>query len=155
MLGLAAALILALVLPGAVMAINTTEVTGNVVQGYTFDAPSPIELGDMEPGTAKAGSSTDGSLVGNNPTGYTVTGTDAKVDHKGRMVSGANVLSAPHQIGSDGEVYQDAHIVVTFVDTDGPTDVGVSLYARQPVHASDPVATGYTITITFTVTPKT
>jgi hypothetical protein len=155
-LGVVLVLVSVLVVPGAVLASDTTNVTGNVIQGYTFTAPSAISLGDMAPSlTPHKGSSTDGSLVGNNPVGYTVTGTDAKTLNKGYMVSGSDVLATKHQISKEDANYVNADTVKTFVDTSGPTNVAVSLYVSQLVTYTDTVATGYSITITFTVTPKT
>jgi len=152
-LGMVLALVAVLVVPGAVLA--TTEVTGNVIEGYTFTPPSAIALGDMTPGTTAAGSSTDGSLVGNDPAGYTVTGIDEKGTDTGCMVSGANVLASRHEISDEDATYVPADTAKTFVDTGVPTDVAVSLYVHQYVGYADTVATGYSITITFTVTPKT
>ena len=151
-LGMVLTLVAVLVAPGAVLA--TTEVTGDVVEGYTFTAPSAIELGSMTPGTPATGSSTDGSLVGNNPAGYTVTGIDEAVSDTGYMVSGANVLASKHEISDEDANYVNADTEKTFVDTSGPTDAAVSLYVSQDVAYTDTVATGYSITITFTVTPN-
>ena len=122
--------------------------------GYTFTAPPAIGLGGMAPGTTATGSST-GSLVGDNSDGYTVTGIDAKTENKGYMVSATpNVLGAKHQISNVDADYVDADTPKTFVDTSGPTNVTVSLYVSQVVAYTDTVDTGYTITITFTVTEK-
>ena len=126
-----------------------------MIEGYTFTPPSAIALGDMTPGTTAAGSSTDGSLVGNDPAGYTVTGIDEKGTDTGYMVSGANVLGSKHQISDADAGYINADTVKQFVNTFGPTDVAGSLYVHQYVGYADTVATGYSITITFTVTPKT
>jgi hypothetical protein len=153
--GMVLVLATVLVVPGTVLGANTTEVTGDVTEGYTFTAPSAVSLGSMAPSaTAYTSNSTDGSLVGNNPAGYTVTGTDAKSTNKGYMVSGTDLLDSKHQISKDGTTYYDADTSVSFVDSTAPTDTAVSLYVKQLVAYDDPVATGYTITITFTVTPK-
>ena len=153
-LGMVLALVSVLVMPTAALA-TTTDVTGDVVEGYTFTAPTAIPLGSMTPGTPATGSSTDGSLEGNDPDGYTVTGIDVKDTKPGYMVSGANTLLNLHQISNEDATYVHADTAKTFVDTSGPTNVAVSLYVIQDVSYADPVDTGYSITITFTVTPKT
>ena len=154
-LGVVLVLVTVLVVPGAVLANGTTEVTGTVTEGYTFTAPSTVELGSMAPSaTPHKASSTDGSLVGNNPTGYTVEGIDVKGTDTGYMVSGSDVLANQHQISNADADYVNADTSKKFVDTSGPTDVTVSLYVSQLVSYADPVASGYTITITFTVAPK-
>jgi hypothetical protein len=155
-LGVVLVLVSVLVVPGAVLANGNTVVTGNVTQGFTFTAPTAISLGSMAPSvTAYKAHSTDGSLVGNNPTGYTVTGIDAKASNTGYMVSGSNVLQNELQISNEDATYVSADTGKPFVDTSAPTDVVVSLYVSQMVTYTDPVATNYSITITFTVTPKT
>ena len=153
-LGAVLALVAVLIAPSAVLAATTTGVTGDVVEGYTFAAPSAISLGTMTPGTPATGSSTDGSLEGNNPDGYTVTGIDAKGSDTGYMVSGSYVLASKHQISDEDANYVNADTAKTFVDTSGATNVAVSLYVSQAVAYTDTVATGYSITITFTVTEK-
>ena len=154
-LGAVLALVAVLIAPSAVLAATTTGVTGNVIQGYTFSAPLAIALGDMTPGATATGSSTDGSLEGNDPAGYTVTGIDAKGSNTGYMVVDSNVLASKHQISNEDANYVNADTAKTFVDTSEATDVTVSLYVKQGVTYTDPVDTGYSITITFTVTPKT
>ena len=122
--------------------------------GYTFAAPPAIGLGPMAPGTTATGSST-GSLEGDNSNGYTVTGIDAKTTNTGYMVSSdPYVLTSKHQISDEDANYVDADTAKTFVDTSGATNVAVSLYVSQAVAYTDTVATGYSITITFTVTEK-
>jgi len=155
-LGMVLALVAVLVVPGAVLA-TTTGVTGDVIEGYTFTPPSAIALGSMTPGTTAAGSSTDGSLEGNNSLGYTVTGVDEKGISTGYMVSEVlgSVLGSKHEISDEDASYVNADTAKTFVDTSGPTNVAVSLYVHQDVAYTDTVDTGYKITITFTVTPKT
>ena len=156
-LGMVLTLVAVLVAPNAVLAV-TTEVTGDVTEGYTFSAPSAIALGTMTPGTTATDSSTTpGSLEGNDPDGYTVTGIDEKGTNTGYMVSvvsGTHVLASKHQISDEDANYVDADTAKTFVDTDTITDAPVSLYVSQAVAYTDTVATGYSITITFTVTPK-
>ncbi len=161
-LGMVLTLVAVLVAPNAVLAV-TTEVTGDVIEGYTFTAPSPIALGSMSPGTYASGSSTDGSLVGNDPDGYTVTGTDQNpevtagymlIKGTGTEASPEYILDIKQEISNEDASYVNADDEKTFVDTSGATDVAVSLYVDQWVTYSDTVATGYSITITFTVTPK-
>jgi len=151
--GVVLVLVTVLMAPGAVLATGTTEVTGTVIQGYTFTAPTAIGLGSMAPSlTPYKASSTDGSLVGNNPTGYTVEGIDVKGTDTGYMVSGSDVLANQHQISNADADYVNADTSKKFVDTSGPTDVTVSLYVSQEVAFTDAVGT-YTITITLTVIP--
>ena len=155
-LGVVLVLVSILVLPGAVLGANTTEVTGTVTEGYTFTAPSTVALGGMAPsGTSYKANSADGRLDGNNALGYTVTGIDAKSPDKGKMVSGGNVLANRLEISNADADYVPADTTKTFLDTSGITGADISLYVSQLVTYSDPVATGYTITITFTVTTKT
>ncbi|UCD22352.1 MAG: hypothetical protein JSW22_01550 [Chloroflexota bacterium] len=142
------------VLPGVVSAADSTYVMGEVVEGYTFAAPGPIYLGSMTPSdTPYKGSSTDGSLVGNNANGYTVTGTDEKVTDTGYMTcaGGAPVLTNRHEISDEDANYVSADTSKTFVDTSGPTDVTFSLFASQLVTHTDAVGSDYSIEITFTV----
>ncbi len=154
-LGVVLVLVSVLAVPGAVLAADTTNVTGNVIQGYTFTAPSAISFGNMAPSaTPHKGSSTDGSLQGNNPAGYTVTGIDAKVSDTGYMVSGSNVLTNKLEISNVDGSYGNADTAQTFVSTTAPTSTTVSLYVSQVVAYDDPVATNYSITITFTVVPN-
>ena len=155
MLGLVVVLSLALALPGAVLATDTTEVTGSVTEGYTFTAPSTVTLGSMAPSaTPHKASSTDGRLDGNDPAGYTVTGIDAKETNRGYMVNGSSVLTNKLKISNSDSEYIDANSNKTFLDTSGITGADIALYVSQVVSYADPVATGYTVTITFTVTPK-
>jgi len=147
-------LVVVLVAPNAVLAV-TTEVTGDVAEGYTFTAPTAIALGSMAPSaTAYKAHSTDGRLDGNNAAGYIVTGRDEKPGYTGFMVIGENILVAEMEISNEDANYVDAHMAKSFLDTGGITGADISLYVRQFVTYADPVASGYTITITFTVSPK-
>ena len=141
-----------------------SDVTLEVTAGYTFSSPSAIELGTAAPGDTATGNNTDGSLVGNDPDGYTVTGVDANTEvTKGKMlIIGTGSLAAPQYIltnklkmGDSGAVPNDADTAFTFVDTSGITNEVVSLYVSQTVAYADAVQSGYTITITYTVTEKT
>jgi len=145
------------VVPGVVSAQDGgTWVLGNVVEGYTFTAPSPISLGTMTPsGTPYKGSSSGGSLMGNNPSGYTVTGIDEKGGDTGYMTTsgGGDVLANRHEISDQDASYVPADTAKTFVDTSGPTDAVFSLYVSQVVAYTD-TPDIYEIEIAFTVTPK-
>jgi hypothetical protein len=121
--------------------------------GYTFTAPPAMVLGGMAPGTTATGNST-GSLVGGNSAGYTVTGIDAKTANKGYMVSRGDVLANRFQIGRASDTLGPADTVQTFLDVSAPGTYDVPFYVAQLVAYNDTVATGYTITITFTVTEK-
>ena len=70
------------------------------------------------------------------------------------MTSGARVLADKFRIGATAETVADADADRTLLDTSGPTNASVSLYVSQTVSGSDIIADNYTITITFTVTPK-
>jgi hypothetical protein len=149
--GVLAALVAATLLPGVVLAGDTTEIVGSVEEGYTFVAPSPISLGTMTPSaTPYKGNSTDGSLLGNNPDGYTVTGQDAYLS--GYMENGDH-LTNMFEISNEDANYVTADTAKTFVDTSGPTDTTVSLYVSQLVSYNDTPAV-YSITILFDVLPK-
>lgn len=153
--GVLLALVTISVVPGVVSAIDGgTMVVGDVVEGYTFTAPSPISLGEMTPsGTPYKGSSSGGSLMGNNPSGYTVTGIDDKIGGTGYMTTsgGGDVLANRHEISDEDANYVSADTSKTFVDTSGPTDVTFSLFASQLVTHTDAVGSDYSIEITFTV----
>jgi len=154
--GVVLVLVTVLVVPGAVLATDTTEVTGTVTEGYTFTAPSTVGLGSMAPSaTPYKANSTNGRLDGNNPAGYTVTGIDEKGTDTGYMVSGANNLTNKLKISNADADYVDADTTKTFLTTSDITGADISLYVSQLVAYTDPVATGYTITITFTVTTNT
>ncbi len=131
----------------------------NLNPGYTFSAPSAISLGSMAPGSTATATSSDGTLVGDNAAGYTVTGVDVKTDNKGYMVSGVNVLHNKLEIGPSASptpplTFGPADTAQTFLSTSSAGIVALSLYVSQVVAYNDVVATGYTITITFTVIAK-
>jgi len=121
--------------------------------GYTFTAPPAIGLGGMTPGTTATGNST-GSLVGDNSDGYTVTGIDAKATNTGYMISGTYPLANEFQMGPDADTLGNASMAQTFLNEDGYGPHDVPFYVSQLIAYTDIVATGYTITITFTVTEK-
>jgi len=153
-LGMVLTLVAVLVAPNAVLAV-TTEVTGTVTEGYTFTVPSTVALGSMAPSaTPYKADSTDGRLDGNNAAGYTVTGIDEKGTNTGYMVSGSDVLTEKLKISDADASYVNADTAKTFLDSSGITGADISLYVSQLVTYTDPVTAGYTITITFTVTPK-
>ena len=148
-------LVSVLAVPGVVIANGSTAVTGDVAEGYTFTAPSTVALGSMAPSaTLYKANSTDGRLDGNNSAGYLVTGRDEKPGYTGYMVIGDNMLMAELDISKEDANYTGAHMPVEFLNTDGITGADISLYVRQFISCADPVATGYSITITFTVGPK-
>jgi len=163
-LGMVLVLLMVLVAPGAVLGANTTEVTGTVTQDYTFTAPSPVGLGSMAPSaTPYKNDSQDGSLQGNDPDGYTVTGTDQNTEVTAgyMLIVGGGTQAAPDyiltnklQISNEDANYINADTVKTFLTTSDITDATVKLFVSQLVDYDDPVATGYTITITFTATPN-
>ncbi len=152
-----------LVAPTAVLAgIPATDVTGDVIEGYTFTPPSAIGLGSMTPGTPATDNSS-GWLEGNNALGYTVKGIDQNIEVTAgyMLIKGDGSLAAPDYIltnklkmGDTGAVPNDADVLTTFLTTGGITDVAVPFYVSQTATYADPVQGGYTITITFTVTPK-
>jgi len=151
-LGVVLVLVSVLAAPGAVLA--TTEVTGTVTEGYTFTAPSTVGLGSMAPGATATGDST-GNLEGNNPDGYTVKGIDEKGSDTGYMVSGTDALTNKLYMGATAAVPNTADTETTFLTTSGPGSDSVPFYVSQEVTYDDLVQSGYTITITFTVTPNT
>lgn len=159
-LGAVLTLVAVLVAPGAVLA-TTTGVTGTVIHGYTFTAPSPIDLGDMTPGTPKTDNSA-GSLEGNNAAGYTVDGVDenSEVTSKGYMlIVGTGTQASPQYIlenkllfGPATNPTATADTSTNFLTTSDITDAAVPFYVSQTATYADAVQSGYSITITFTVT---
>ena len=151
-LGVVLVLAAVLAVPGAVFATDgSAAVTGNVIEGYTFTAPSAIALGDMTPGTAATDNSS-GWLEGNNALGYKVTGVDIKITYTGYMVSGASRLANMLKMGDTGAVPNTAATETNFLTTTGAGSDSVPFYVSQLVAYTDDVATDYTIAITFTVT---
>ncbi|NVM23604.1 MAG: hypothetical protein HWN68_17710 [Desulfobacterales bacterium] len=121
---------------------------------FTFTAPTAIALGPMAPGSTYPASST-GSLTGNNPTGYTVTGIDLKGTNTGFMVApGPYVLGEKLLMGPAASPTNTADTVTTFLTTSAAGTDPVPFFINQAVGYTDAVATGYTITITFTVTKQ-
>lgn len=155
-LGMVLVLVSVLAAPGAVLATDgSTGVTGNVIQGYTFSAPSAIDLGSMTPGTPKTDNSA-GSLEGNNAAGYTVKGVDEKGTNTGHMVSGTDVLTNMLLFGPAASPTATADTETTFLTTGGITSATpVPFYVSQTATYADAVQSGYSITITFTVTQNT
>ena len=151
------ALVSVLVMPTAALAV-TTEVTGTVIEGYTFTAPGGVALGNMTPGTPKAGSTT-GTLVGNDSAGYPVTGADSTGSPVVYMTATGdldNMLNiGPSASPSSPLTYGPANVAQTFLSTSGITNATVPFYVSQLVTFADPVQSGFTIIITFTVTPGT
>ena len=151
-ISMALALVVILAAPLGAFAADTV-VTGNVVVGYSFTPPSAISLGNMTPGTTATGNNS-GSLNGNGAGGYTVTAIDAKTPNTGYMVSGANVLQNKFRIGATSGSVDTADVARTLLDTAGPGTSSVPLYVSQQVSFSDPLASNYSITITYTVVAK-
>ncbi len=141
---------------GVYAADGTTSITGNVVSSYTFMPPTAISLGSMSLGSTVTGSNS-GTLTGSDPLGYTVSAIDAKGGaNAGYMVNGNNsVLQNKFKIGKDTLSLADSDAARILLDvSSAPNSASVPLYVSQQIALTDPVATGYTITITFTVTPK-
>ncbi len=149
-LGMVVALVSVLVMPTAALA-TTTEVSGSVTEGYTFSAPTAIALGSMIPGTPATDNSA-GSLEGNNALGYTVTGVDEKGTDTGYMVSGTYVLTNMLLFGPAASPTATADTVTNFLTTSDITNAAVPFYVSQTATYADAVQSGYSITITFTVT---
>jgi len=121
--------------------------------GYIFTAPPAVGLGGMAPGATGTGNST-GSLAGDNSAGYTVTGMDAKASNSGYMVSGSYVLANKLLLGPAADNLGPADTSQTFLDVSEAGTYDVPFYVSQSIAYTDAIATGYTITITFTVTEK-
>ena len=153
-IGLALALIGVFIAPLAAFATDgTTDITGNVTSGYTFNTPPTIPLGTMSTGTNTGNSS--GNITGNNADGYTVSAVDAKGSNTGYMVStpSGHVLANKFKIGSSAGSVDTADVSRTLYTGSGPvSNVAVPLYISQTITATDVAASGYTITITYTVT---
>ena len=156
--GAALVLVMVLAVPGVVLGADTTLVTGSVQAGYTFVAPDTVDIGSMVPSEFPytGGGIWHGSLVGNNPAGYTVTGIDAKGTNAGYMTtSGGTPLANKLEISNDEATgFVDADVGKTFVDTSGPTYLVIDLYVSQLVDYTDEPS-DYSIEITFTVVEKT
>ena len=163
-LGMVLTLVAVLVAPNAVFATDgSAAVTGDVVEGYTFTPPSAIGLGSMTPGTPATDNSS-GWLEGNNAAGYTVDGVDTNSEvTKGYMlIKGTGTEASPEYIlenqllfGPATNPTATADTSTNFLTTSGITDEAVPFYVSQTATYADPVQSGYTLTISFTVTPKT
>jgi hypothetical protein len=155
-IAMALAMIVVMALPMGVSAApegDTTDITGDIGGGYSFTAPTDLDLGAMTLGATKTGNATAGNLTGNNVGGYTVTGVDAKGTNTGKMVSGANVLTNKFKIGKDAGSVADSDSSQTLLAATGAGgSFSIPLYVSQDVEFDDPAASDYTITITFTVT---
>jgi hypothetical protein len=149
-ISMALALVAVFAAPPAALAADTV-VSGNVVVGYSFTPPTAISLGDMNPGTTATGNSA-GSLSGNNALGYSVKAIDAKGTNTGLMVSGAHVLTNKFKIGATSGSVANADVERTLLSTGAAGTDAVPLYVSQQVVLADPVASNYSITITYTVT---
>jgi hypothetical protein len=106
----------------------------------------------MAIGGTYCSSSTNG-LVKCSENGWSLTVVDAKTEHTGYMVSGTNVLSNKLQISQNGSSYQDADTPLTLVENGthtGEDGYTFRIYVEQQVTYDDTVATGYSITLTFT-----
>lgn len=151
-IALALALLAVLVAPLAAFASDgTTTITGDVTSGYSFTPPAAISLGSMSP-SAPAANNSSGTLNGNNASGYTVTAVDASTTNTGYMVSGTNVLQNYFMIGKDTSSLAAADTAQTLLNSTAAGSNPVPLYVSQTISPSDAIATGYSITITFTVT---
>jgi hypothetical protein len=149
--GLLLMLVIFSAVPCVVSAADTTDIFASVEEGYTFQAPSAINLGTMVPSpTPYKANSTDGRLVGNNPAGY---GVDASEQGGDGCMQGSVPLANPFLISNEDANYVAAYDWKDFLDTSGPTDAPISLYVSQAIAYCDTPGV-YTITITFLVMPK-
>ncbi len=123
--------------------------------GYTFTAPGGVSLGVMAPRTAPYTGNVSGNFTGDNHDGYTITAMDAKTPDAGYMVSGSNVLHNQFQIGYSAGAVANSGVEQTLLDVTGVQNgTVVTLYFSQQFAYNDPAVSGYTITITYTVTAK-
>ena len=139
-------LVVAMAVP--VMAADTV-IDGNVVETVEVTAPANFSLGNMSAGaTAESGLKT-GTVKAN--AAWQVTAKDVKETSAGKMVSEANVLANKMEVSADNTTYYAADIGLTYSGSaTGETGSTLNFYAKQQVTFDDVVATGYTITITFT-----
>jgi len=125
---------------------GTTPVTGNVVKAFYIDvtAPSAIVLGDMRQGETATGQSDTAGSVDTNAATWSV---EAKDETNGgyMRLSDSTPLTNKLQIGKSVGNYADANVGISYVDA-----TSLPFYVSQAVELSDVVATGYSITITFT-----
>ena len=149
-------LVTVLAVPGVVLGADTTVVTGTVIEGYVFEAPWAVEIGDMVPGVTWYGhTSTPGYFWGNSPAGYTVTGADIKATNAGYMTTGGGTpLTNKLEISDEEYIgYVTADVGITYIDSTGPASDSIDLYVTQLVDYTDEPGE-YSLTITFTVTEK-
>jgi len=124
---------------------GTTPVTGNVVKALYIDvtAPSAIDLGDMLQGATVTGQSSTAGSVDTNAAHWSVEAKD-KTNGGYMRLSDSTPLINKLEIKGVGN-YADADVGITYVD-----ETSLPFYVSQTVELSDVVATGYSITITFT-----
>ena len=79
---------------------------------------------------------------------------DAKAINTGYMVTPRIVLANKFQIGPASNSLGPADAPQTFLDVSAAGTYDVPFHVSQSVAYTDTVATGYSITITFTVTEK-
>jgi hypothetical protein len=160
-LAMALALVAALAAPLAALAAadNTTEITADVGAAIVLTAPNPtINLGTMDPSTkfVWTGSATNaGSVSCNDHSGYSVTVVSDRAD--GKMVStNAYTLGAALLVttGSQSGVAVTSGTPLTCVDTSAPGVTAIPLSVSQTIAYTDKADTGYSITLTYTATPK-
>jgi len=150
---LAAVALVAVMVAPVMAATDTTEITGDVPVILELTAPSAIAFGDMDLGLNTATSiPPDGEVKCNNPTGYTLTVEDTKTTDKGHMTVGANTLDSPLLITIGDLTDSDVTVSRTVATTAAGSEGIYPLSATQIVKATDTVATGYTITLTLTLT---
>jgi len=140
----------------ALLLIGTVGLPAEANPGYTFVAPAAISLGSMTPRPAPYTSNSMGTLMGDNPGGYTVTAVAANTTNTGYMISGGNVLHDKLKIGKDAGNLADSNTVSMLLDTSSNVtdNVTVPLYVSQLILGTDNVSNGYSITIVYTVTAK-
>ncbi|MBA7558104.1 hypothetical protein ES705_50894 [subsurface metagenome] len=154
-LGIVLALVMAMVIPTAVLAQDTSIGTGTIeVASVEIIPPGPFGFGTFAFGDDNKVAATDGEVIispgSQNPTGMTCTVT-AKDQNEvvGKMIELGDVaLTDELLISADAAIsYEVASVGVTYPDI---VDGLFTFDASQVITAADTTAGEYTITIVFT-----
>jgi hypothetical protein len=145
------ALLVLLVLPGAVSAAtsDTVTVTGSI-GGYidVSVTANTLDFGTMTVGGSPYSQSTAIS-VSSSYTSWGVDASDEKAANKGYMVDGTKVLGTAFLLGKDGASYTNiASPIVDYMSGSAGTATA-TVNAQQSVIVSDQQGS-YSITVTFT-----
>jgi hypothetical protein len=151
-LGIALVLMAALVIPGVVIAQETTTVTGTIGEAeITITAPGTVAFGSFVWGENIAQSVNNGTVIISETGSRNASQVDWQVTAKdvtngGYMTSGAHNLTDQLEISKDGSTYEVATTGITYYGTgSGP----LPFWAKQNI-VGDEWEGVYTLTITCT-----